>query len=209
MEGQSEAKVLTDKQLKYLGKTFGAITVVDLHEVKKYRAYFKGICNRCNSETVVRADHLLNNPKSCTNCVDDLQKEIAHAKYPPHLTKYNSKLYMYKLNAKLSERVFELTKDEFTNILKSDCIYCGKQEAFGVDRIDNLKGYTLENSVPCCRMCNQMKHIFHKDAFLKQVELIYNHQLKQSSTTISKESTSQVNGDGKGENLVIQDCDIV
>jgi hypothetical protein len=209
MEGQSEAKVLTEKQLKYLGKTFGALTVINLHEIRKSRSYFKCACNRCNFETVVRGDHLLNNPKSCTHCVNGLQKEIAEIKYPQYLRKYNTKFNGYIGNAKTLNRVFELTKEEFISIIKSECIYCGKQEAFGIDRRDNLKGYTLENSVPCCKICNQMKHAFHKDIFLKQVELIYNYQLKQSSTTILKESTSQAYGDGKGENLVIQDCDIV
>jgi hypothetical protein len=27
----------------------------------------------------------------------------------------------------------------------------------GFDRIDNLKGYTPENSIPCCARCNSMK----------------------------------------------------
>jgi hypothetical protein len=41
--------------------------------------------------------------------------------------------------------------------------------------------------------------------FIKQV---YNHLFVESSTTISKESTSQANGDGNGE-LPVKEDDIV
>ena len=45
--------------------------------------------------------------------------------------------------------------------------------------------------------------------FAEQVVKIYNHMMK-SSTTISKESTSQANGDGNGGHLdKSQDEDIV
>jgi len=44
-----------------------------------------------------------------------------------------------------------------------------------------------------------MKHTLKQEDFYKQILKIYNH-LGLSSTTISKESTSQANGDGNGEN---------
>jgi deoxycytidylate deaminase len=38
------------------------------------------------------------------------------------------------------------------------CIYCGKQiTTAGIDRIDNNVGYTIDNCVACCRVCNWMK----------------------------------------------------
>lgn len=40
------------------------------------------------------------------------------------------------------------------NILKSQCIYCGSKEKLGCDRIDNSKGHTYDNVVPCCYVCN-------------------------------------------------------
>jgi hypothetical protein len=27
-----------------------------------------------------------------------------------------------------------------------------------MNRLDNSKGYSIENSVPCCKMCNLAKH---------------------------------------------------
>jgi hypothetical protein len=70
--------------------------------------------------------------------------------------------------------LFELTKEQFYEISQKNCLYCGckpnnvmKKETKtkgertfiynGIDRVDNSKGYTLENSVPCCGTCNRMK----------------------------------------------------
>ena len=70
----------------------------------------------------------------------------------------------------------------------------------GIDRIDSTKGYSKDNCVSCCKMCNIMKNKFSKEDFLNKVESIYNYYIK-SSTTISKESTLQANGSGNGELL--------
>jgi hypothetical protein len=43
-----------------------------------------------------------------------------------------------------------------------------------------------------------MKNTFSKDEFLNQVQKIYQFNLNKSSTTISKESTSEANADGSG-----------
>jgi hypothetical protein len=46
----------------------------------------------------------------------------------------------------------------------------------GVDRKDNELGYTKENSVSCCEMCNRMKMKISFTDFLEQVKRIYEHQ---------------------------------
>lgn len=54
-----------------------------------------------------------------------------------------------------ADREFNLDRDWFVkNILKSQCIYCGSKEKLGCDRIDNSKGHTYDNVVPCCYICN-------------------------------------------------------
>lgn len=40
------------------------------------------------------------------------------------------------------------------NILSKPCIYCGDTHRIGCDRIDNSKGHTKNNVVPCCYECN-------------------------------------------------------
>jgi hypothetical protein len=62
---------------------------------------------------------------------------------------------------------FTLIYEDFHMILSSNrCHYCGrelnvhpfgKSKSYCIDRKDNSKGYTLENSVPCCKRCNYGK----------------------------------------------------
>ena len=78
----------------------------------------------------------------------------------------------------------------------------------GIDRKDSTKGYSIDNCVPCCPMCNKMKQTFTEEEFLNQIAKIYNKLISQGSETISKESTSQAYGGGSGKHLV-KDGDIV
>lgn len=81
---------------------------------------------------------------------------------------------------------FALSYDQVKHIVQQDCAYCGAEPAMannhnvvkrnGIDRLDSAVGYTLENCVPCCAMCNFMKHTYSVDDFLQKVTQIYRHQ---------------------------------
>lgn len=44
------------------------------------------------------------------------------------------------------------------NILTKPCHYCGDTNRIGCDRIDNSKGHTKDNVVPCCIECNTARN---------------------------------------------------
>ena len=58
-----------------------------------------------------------------------------------------------------------LTEEEFKNISKQDCYYCGKDGPNGIDRVDNSIGYEFRNCVPCCKHCNYVKCDLSQDEF--------------------------------------------
>lgn len=198
---------------KYIGVTKGVITVLELdHETydkekQCKRSFFKVKCNRCGKISIMRADRFTNNgkdyPKSCIHCVASLQKEISDKRYPPETKLLREKLSRYTHNSKRKGKTVksELTEEEAKNLLLSSCFYCGEPVAMGIDRIDSTKDYTIDNCVPCCGMCNIMKNKFTQKEFLDKVSKIYNLHYDESSTTISKESTSEVNADGSAELL--------
>jgi hypothetical protein len=67
------------------------------------------------------------------------------------------KLYKtYKDRATKKGREFTLTEYEFGEIIAGDCVYCGNP-ATGIDRKNNSKGYSLDNSAACCHRCNSLK----------------------------------------------------
>lgn len=64
----------------------------------------------------------------------------------------------YKERAEKKKIGFDLDYENFTEYVKQPCVYCGFNEGIvGLDRIDSDKGYTTDNVVPCCKVCNYMK----------------------------------------------------
>ena len=55
----------------------------------------------------------------------------------------------------------KINKEEYKKlILGKRCYYCSGEvgeAGYGLDRLDNQLGYTLENAVPCCGQCNTLK----------------------------------------------------
>lgn len=74
-----------------------------------------------------------------------------------------------KQKAKERHIVFILTKEEFTNISSKPCVYCKDQmlpkghfvsKGSHLDRLDNNRGYELDNVVSCCQVCNSIRNNF-------------------------------------------------
>jgi 5-methylcytosine-specific restriction endonuclease McrA len=85
----------------------------------------------------------------------------------------NYRKYIYRANAK--GIVFNLTIEEFNNVINGECSYCGEEQAGTIDRINSSKGYTIDNITPCCSKCNIMKYTHSVKDFIKHVNKIYNH----------------------------------
>jgi hypothetical protein len=53
---------------------------------------------------------------------------------------------------------WSLTSDQYTDLVIRPCHYCGMENSskagIGLDRLDNDKGYELDNVVGCCGECN-------------------------------------------------------
>jgi hypothetical protein len=99
----------------------------------------------------------------------------------------NLRLNQYKSSAAKYGREFSLSRDEFAALLLGDCTYCGIspssvvrargkfQKDFyynGIDRVDNSLGYTVDNCVSCCGICNLMKRTMSVDDFIKHIHKV-------------------------------------
>lgn len=82
-----------------------------------------------------------------------------------------SRFTEYLSGSRKRSLVFELTFEEFEYLVTSKCHYCG-QDGHGVDRKDNSIGYTLENCLPCCSMCNFMKQDYTYEDYISQCLLV-------------------------------------
>jgi 5-methylcytosine-specific restriction endonuclease McrA len=86
------------------------------------------------------------------------------------------KRYLGRANAK--KLPFHLTPEDFEKMCKGTCVYCG-QPATGIDRRDNKKGYTYNNSQPCCYTCNHMKWGMTEYNFLEHIKIILRNFYKE------------------------------
>ena len=78
----------------------------------------------------------------------------------------NGKFCRYKTRSKERNISFQLTKKQFISFWQKNCHYCGsKIETIGIDRVDNNKGYLIDNIVACCRTCNSIKNNRTLDEF--------------------------------------------
>ena len=175
-----------------IGDRFGKLVTIDNPYRKKINSSSQRVsvvlckCD-CGVEKEFRTAHLLssNGTKGC-GCGRKLTLGESS---------FNNLFYSYKHNCKSRGYSFELTKEQFKTLTKSNCYYCGIEPKMitptvnhknrrnngvdiynGVDRIDNAKGYTLKNAVSCCKMCNLFKNKYTKQQFLAHVDQIYAHQ---------------------------------
>lgn len=76
-------------------------------------------------------------------------------------------------NAEERSRVVEMTKEEIMDMTDLPCAYCGKEtidgvKRNGIDRMNNSIGYTLENCMSCCEICNFMKQSLDPHTFVER-----------------------------------------
>jgi hypothetical protein len=99
----------------------------------------------------------------------------------------------YRGNARKRGHVWELTNEQARLLFEQACEYCGKLPTEspinckkapsggigdfiynGIDRKDNAVGYTTENSVTCCVLCNRAKRELSLSDFLAWIARLRN-----------------------------------
>lgn len=177
----SSKVLIMSKKVDYTGLKTNAFTVIKRDQGSKWIVK----CNKCGklySKTIGEVKKYQSN--GCMDCT----YRIASSK--PN----DWHLYIhYKGHAKDKNRVFDLTYEQFKTLSHSNCYYCGaeptvvpqlqkycknseSQKLNGIDRVDSSKGYTLDNCVPCCSICNQIKSNINQQLFLQQIEKIHNYR---------------------------------
>ena len=184
-------------KIGYENRTYKVIGVnVERSNQSRKRVYFDVICKNCGSHLVLRWDSIAKDTVQgkCSKCIGN---SVTATVEPLYNISYNR----YKQNAISRNFNFELTRDQFKEIVSKNCIYCNNPPTEiqslkrynktghpiymnGIDRIDSTKGYTLDNCVPCCEICNRMKLNYSLDFFYKHIEKIYNYH--KSLTTIER-----------------------
>ncbi len=114
------------------------------------------------------------------------------------IAQFNSMFTGYMRNAKIKGVEFSLSRDEFRKLSQGCCFYCGVSPLYGthnksrtgdyihngIDRVDNSKGYVINNVVPCCKICNIAKHSMTQQEFYDWITKVYKRRKKPSSVAM-------------------------
>ena len=102
--------------------------------------------------------------------------------YPDDFANVKGRTYNdYKHTAKDKKIEFIISDESFYLKRNKPCYLCAKEtdntHKNGLDRVDNKKGYTEENTKSCCWNCNFMKKNYEYDTFLQKLKRIHMYQL--------------------------------
>ena len=183
----------------YTGKRFGHLVALEyvftsISEGKKPKWYWKCQCDCGHVYLKTSHDLIIAKQTECGYCA---RKKVTEKNtLPDDLSKWHREYRVCKKNALVRGYDNTLTFEQFKHICEQPCYYCGAAPQKrstgliknGIDRFDNSIGYTLENCVPCCPMCNTIKMQHDYDLLIPHLERMVN-LYKERSTTISQEST--------------------
>lgn len=173
---------------KIVNERFGKLTALEITNEKRNHSRMVLCRCDCGKEKLIRDTDLLSGMSASCGCSRGKPLENGEAS---RRASYRT----YKIGAKSRDLDFSLSFDEFSELTALSCYYCGEmpKNIFknrygkgdftynGIDRVDNSKGYTTSNVVPCCKICNVAKHAMSRDAFLVWVAKVYYHSINISS----------------------------
>lgn len=181
------------------GMRFGRLLVIErgLND-KRYKGTtptrFWCMCD-CGNKKLISSSNL---QKGITNSCGCLAKERSSARLiakavDPDMAVALAFYRSYKGNAhNRNNMLFDLSLEQAVNMGMQNCTYCGSEPSRlikvharlktpqgslrlnGIDRVDNSLGYTVDNCVSCCTICNQAKHTLSKEEWISWLNRIVN-----------------------------------
>jgi len=169
-----------------IGKRFGRLIVLERDE-NRDGVYWLCRCD-CGKEKSIPAVTL--KLGTCISCGCYKPRAL-----PGDESARNRVIEVYKNGAIRKGVSFELTREEFFKLTDDDCAYCGQEPYLiskshsesddyihnGIDRVDNSKGYTKKNCVPCCTPCNFAKRTMGVNKFYEWLDRVHAHPTRVTS----------------------------
>ena len=181
--------------LDIVGKRFGKLIVESRSKNNRFGgSMWSCMCDCGKVVTVVGGSLNCGHSKSCGCLREEVGK--SNRQRPPKDARAHEVYLSCSSGAERRGIEFRLSKEDVLMISSLPCNYCGglpEESTYrmggrntrervgsglfvhGIDRVDNGVGYTLENSVPCCKVCNFMKGKLGIRDFKNHIKKINNH----------------------------------
>lgn len=175
------------------GDKFGKLVVIKQNGIHKKpcgTTERKWLCKcECGNFITVLGHNLkTGNTKSC-GCLPKQMNRL-----PDNKGVINHIILQYKRHARDRGISWNLSYEKVRSIIQKPCFYCGAEKSDhtvtknckegydhnGIDRVDSSKGYSAENVVPCCKICNRGKANMSKEDFIELACRIAKHSQAMS-----------------------------
>lgn len=176
-----------------IGEKFGYLTVINISDKKltPYNRVWECLCD-CGKKHYVETRFLNNGKIKSCGCfkLSKLKAQGQKGQLPPGEAARNGIIALYVWRAKERNRPWNLTTAQCEVLFKSPCFYCGeppsnhgrrKKSLYtynGIDRLNNDQGYTVDNVVSCCDICNKAKRALSYENFMGWIKKLINHQIR-------------------------------
>lgn len=177
------------KRIDLTGKRYGRLVILSFAFAKPLPSgrmydYWKCKCD-CGTIKAIGVTGLRQHTTKSCGCYRKERTKLAKGE-----ANFNQLYKNYKQRARIAGLIFLLSKNDFRKLTSGNCDYCNstpQQSATfgyklngvyiynGIDRVDNTKGYELNNCVPCCKYCNWMKRTLSVSEFLEHIQKILSH----------------------------------
>ncbi len=185
------------------GNRYGRIVVQKKYEKRGSKYYWLVKCDCGNTAFKSGESIRRGNTQSCGCLLIESRKvDKGHDRTDVMISGLYKKIV--KRHNKIDGDSTVITFQEYKELVFDKCHYCNSKglsiirdvrkekkgkvfvtenvlEINGVDRMDNSKGYTISNSITCCKVCNVAKHIQGIDDFRAWVIKVYEHWVAQEN----------------------------
>ena len=173
------------KFVDLLGKRINRLTVIELMPKRvdskgRKQVIWRCLCD-CGRITDVHSSSLTQEKTRSCGCyrTEAISGKNEARRVSPE--QRVSKIMLYRCKTGAAEKGLEctLSYNDVKTLIFDTCYYCGVPPSntykfdshgpvkySGIDRVDSEIGYTLDNVVPCCWICNSAKKDFSKGEFI-------------------------------------------
>lgn len=184
------------KLIDETGNCYGQLTVIKRAGSLGMGGEAAWLCKcRCGNETTVRGSSLRGGLTRSCGCLPQ-----GRARLPRGRAAFNGLVAIMKRGAEKRGYAWHLSEEQVAILTQQQCYYCGTGPGQrrrniggngdyvynGIDRVDNSKGYTVDNVVPCCKACNLAKHTMTIDEFRSWAYRLYEHFVKDADSSSSQ-----------------------
>ncbi len=143
------------------------------------------VCNKCKHS--LPYDEFpyskINTCRSCIYLYRSIWKEENKVAYNLHQKADRAKKPYRRYaelvgNSKRRGKELKITCEEYVNMNLDTCYYCDaditSESGHRLNRIDNSKGYSVDNVRPCCKICNTIMHNYEIEQLAPRLSKILN-----------------------------------